>query len=141
MLVLAQSDTTVGFLSKEPERINKAKRRPEFQAVIETLPDLRSLKKRIPPKHRPRVRRMRHTSFAISSAYAFRVIDPACRHHRLLSQMGALYSSSANVHNRSFDIDYAMKTADLIVSDERGLAEKKSSKILRLGLNRLRSLR
>lgn len=141
MLFLAQSDTTVGFLSKEPEVINRAKGRRTSQAVIQTFPDFKSLSYRIPKKYRRRVRMMQKTTFVLSTDIAFRVVPFTQAHYKLLAKTGPLFSSSANAAAKTFDMVFAHARADVVVTDYRGLQEKRSSKMLRLGKTRLRSIR
>ena len=141
MLILAQSDTTVGFLSKDPQSINKAKKRPLNQSIIQTLPTLRSLHKRVPKKFRAKVRRSKQTTFILSPSFAFRIVDRDISHHSVLEHFEGLYSSSANENQKKFNRSYAFEQADLIIEDKRGFYEAPPSEMIKLGIKRQRSLR
>lgn len=141
MLILAQTDTTVGFLSTNPQLINAAKKRPLSQDVLLTLAHFANLKYRVPKIHRAMVRRAKKTTFALGTHKAFRIVHDTSPHHQFLARMGGLYSSSANLHQRRFDPVYAYDTCDLIIEDARGLYEAPPSRMLRLGRTKVKSLR
>ena len=141
MLILAQTDTTVGFLSKDPQGINRAKKRPLNQAIIQTLPSLKSLHKRVPKKFRTLVRRSKQTTFTLSPSFSFRIVDSDNSHHSLLEHFQGLYSSSANENKKKFNRSYAFDQADLIIEDKRGLYEAPASEMIKLGIKRQRRLR
>lgn len=141
-LYLAQTDTTAGFLCKDSARINSAKQRPLDTPLIKTCSSFKKLKNlsRVPKHHRNLIRRSKKTTFIFPNGASFRVVtdDP---HHAFLEDFDFLYSSSANINKQSFDIDYAMKTADVIVEDERGFFESAPSTILQLGKQTLKRVR
>ncbi len=143
MLFLAQSDTTVGYLSRTKEEINRAKQRPLDQEVLLTLPDLKRLQdiSRIPKKHRNRVRRARRSTFILPNAISFRVVPKESRHHALLHRYGPLYSSSANKTGERFNETESVKKADIIVKDSRGFFEDSASAIYKLSRTSIRRIR
>jgi len=134
MLFLAQTDTTVGFLSHSSERINRAKQRSHSQKVLQTFPSFKALSHhtRVPLKHRQFVRRSRKTTFVLENGMAFRVVDKASMHSSLLKSMGPVYSSSANVTQKSFNEYDACLQSDIIVKDRRGFFEATASEMFKL---------
>ncbi len=143
MLYLAQSDTTVGYLSKSSERINRAKRRDVNQKVLQTVASFKDLATltRTPPKFRAMIRRAKKSTFVLNNGRSFRVVDKHNLHHGLLKQMGPLYSSSANDTKASFDEALAFKKSDIIVKDRRGFYEAAGSTMYRLSRTSKKRLR
>lgn len=140
-IFLAQTDTTVGFLSQDPQRLREAKGREESKPFLKVFSSLQTLRMqlRIPNAHKRRVRYSRKTTFIVKNQ-AFRyVTDP--EHSRLIDRHGWFYSTSANESGASFDPSFCFDRADWIVEDNRGLSERSSSKIYRLGQKRLKRLR
>ncbi len=141
MLFLAQSDTTVGFLSQEPTPINRAKGRNATQKILQTITSFVDIQGRVPKSHRKGVRRAQKTTFVLPNGYAFRRVDANSLHGRWLRDVGPLYSSSANPTQGAFDSDFAYAKADCVVTDARGLFEGKASRMVRLGKHKTKRLR
>ena len=140
-ILLAQTDTTVGFLSQSAEQLREAKGREESKPFLKVFSSLQSLKTqvRVPNAHKRRVRYAKLTTFIVKDQ-AFRYVsDP--EHARLVERYGWLYSTSANESGSGYDPEFCRERADWIVEDSRGLCERASSKIYRLGLHRLKRLR
>ena len=140
-VLLAQTDTTVGFLSQSAERLETAKMRQEGEFFLKVFSDFKILKQqiRVPVAHRRRVRHARKTTFIVKNQ-AFRYVsDP--EHARLIEPYGWLFSTSANPSGGSYDADYCRGRADWVVEDSRGLKELASSSIYRLGHTRIRRIR
>lgn len=140
-VLLAQTDTTVGFLSQNADRLREAKMRSESKPFLKVFCELRTLQQqhRIPDAHKRLVRYARKTTFIVKNQ-AFRyVTDP--EHARLIGRYGWLYSTSANETGSSYDSDYCSDRADCIIEDERGLAELSPSRIFKLGRHRFLKLR
>lgn len=141
LLFLAQSDTTLGFLSQDASKINSAKGREGQKVLIEadSLATLRTLT-RIPQKHKSMIRRMQKTTFIYPKGQAIRVIkDPL--HLRFLSPMRWLYSSSANPTKESYNLGFAHEQAEVIIQDKRGFFEGKPSKIYKINSHSLKRIR
>ena len=141
-IILAQTDTTVGFLSQSPTALNLAKHRPINQAVLATFASLQCAKQthRIPRIHHHFVRQANKISIILSNKKSFRVVkDPL--HREFLSYFGGLYSTSANRTKESFSLEFALRVADIIALDSRGLYEDKPSTIYRLSRTRKRRTR
>jgi len=141
-LFLAQSDTTVGFLSKDYKLINKTKNRDEETPLIEVFASFSQLKKkiRVPDKIKKRVKRAKKTTFILSNKRSFRVVFESS-HKRFLENFGPMFSSSANEHKKSFDLDFALNSADIVVLDSRGLYESSPSSIIKTNGTKLAKLR
>lgn len=142
LLYLAQSDTTVGFLSQNKERLADSKNRDPNQPFITCTDTLSSLKNfaRAPRKYKNLIRRSAKITFVYPNKKAIRVVKDSL-HVTFLSKIGWAYSSSANLTKKSFDLEFAQQKADIIVQDCRGLFEAAPSAIIRLGKNKKRRLR
>lgn len=141
LLFLAQSDTTLGFLSQDASKINLAKGRKSQKVLIEvdSLATLRAFS-RIPQKHKNIIRRIKKTTFIYPKGQAIRVIkDPL--HLRFLSSMRWFYSSSANPTKESYNPSFAHQKADVIIQDKRGFFEGKPSKIYKINSHSLKRIR
>ncbi|MDE5591374.1 MAG: hypothetical protein K2I63_00225 [Helicobacter sp.] len=133
-IFLAQSDTTIGFLCKDFTRLNHIKGRDVKQNAILTLDSLQKLKNhvRIPNKYKKEIRYLHKSTFIIHKKSYLK--NPGIRlikgkHAEFLSFFEGLYSTSANPHAKSFSLDFALKAAQIVVLDKRGLKELKPSKI------------
>ncbi len=142
MIYLAQTDTTVGLLSRTQKALAEAKGRDPDQPAIACVSSLRKLKKqtRIPPKHRKIIRRSRKTTFVYLTQKAYRVVFDT-EHNQLLGQFDLLYSTSANPHGQPLNIEWAKGVADVIITPPKGFHHRKASKIVKLGRERLWLLR
>ena len=131
-IFLVQTDTTVGFLSKDKEALFKIKPRDKSQSFLMELSSLAELKKltRVYNKHKHMVRRARNVSF-IYKKDAFRVVKDEL-HLNFLRKYKRMYSTSANEHKKSFDRTYAFNNVDIICEDSRGLVEREPSSLYKL---------
>ncbi|GAA7808984.1 hypothetical protein JP0180_12490 [Helicobacter pylori] len=132
LVYLAQSDTTIGLLSKDRKKLNALKNRPKNQSVLIESVDFTTLKSlvRAPNAFKNFIRRSAKTTFIYPNSNAVRVVRG--RHGDFLKRFKTLYSTSANLTQCAYDEEIASKLADVVVSDERGLFESSSSKIFRL---------
>jgi len=87
-----------------------------------------------------RARRNKKTTFVYPNQKAIRVITQK-RHLLFLKKFGWMYSTSANLSGKKFDINFALKNADVIVRDKKGFFEDKVSRIIKLGKKRMLILR
>jgi len=140
-VILAQTDTTVGFLSQSPQRLQQIKMRDTTKPFLKVYADFKTLRKdiRIPPLHKRLVRYSRKTTFVVKDQ-AFRYVDEP-NHSRLIKKYGWLYSTSANESGKNYDETFCQAFSDLIVEDNRGLSEKSASKIFRLTPSKIKQLR
>lgn len=140
-IILAQTDTTVGFLSQNAKRLEEIKSRAGNKPFLKVYAELKVLRHdiRIPPLHKHRVRHSKKTTFVLKNQ-AFRYVsDP--EHARLIHPFRWLYSTSANESGKNFDDSFCRGVSDLIIEDHRGLHEQSASKIFLLNTTHLKQLR
>ncbi len=139
---LAQTDTTVGFLSQDGAKLARIKKRPPNKPFLIALCSFALLQSfvRVPGVHRKRVRRAKKITFIYPNGKALRLVKET-EHYRFLRKFGWMYSTSANESGRSFERSWASKQADIVVEDSRGLYEASPSPLYRLGKKRLKRLR
>ena len=114
---LTQTDTTIGFVSQNAERLTDIKQRPPHKYYIKAVNSLQTLKTftRVPSSHKNRVRRAQKTTFIMPNGHSYRVIkDP--HHLLLLNRLTWAYTTSANLSNAHYDEDFAKKMADVVIS-------------------------
>lgn len=142
LVYLAQTETTVGFLSQNSEALVRTKNRPQgkpFLMSVDSLGTLRSFT-RIPKRHKNRVRRTQKTTFVYPCGLAIRVVKDE-EHLQFLKKFKWSYSTSSNPSGKGFDEVYALEKADVILFTCKGFFESKPSSILKLGKRKLRKLR
>jgi len=142
-LYLTQTDTTVGFVSQDATKIDRAKERLPNKHYIRTVNSLETLKAltRVPQSHKNRLRRAKRTTFVLPNGQSFRVVKGG-RHALLLDRVGWFYSSSANQSGEEYNRDYAQSQAEVWVApldDDKAIGTPSS--IYRLGINRLWKIR
>ena len=141
-VILAQTDTTVGFLSQDAEKLAKIKDRPSHKPFIQSFDSLRTYTQmggRIPNRYKSRLRRSKSTTYVVNNQ-AIRIVNEG-QHHQLLSNYGWLYSTSANEKGKSFEMGFSEKKADLVIEDDRGLFEGTASNIYKIHSKKIRRLR
>lgn len=140
-LILAQTDTTVGFLSQDASRLARAKGREEGKPFLKVFASLKTLQEhtRIPLKYRTWFRHARKTTFVLKNQ-AFRYVSEE-PHSSLISKYGWLYSTSANESGKHFDRRFCEEHSDIIIEDSRGLQEHEPSKIFKLTSTQFKQLR
>jgi tRNA A37 threonylcarbamoyladenosine synthetase subunit TsaC/SUA5/YrdC len=142
LVYLVQTDTTVGFLSQNDEKLATSKQRDKNQAFIKCVDSLKNLQKftRVPKKFKNRVRRSKKTTFIYPDNQAIRVVKDE-KHLKFLKKLTWAYSSSANITKKRFNENYAKQKADIIVEDEKGLFEGTASYMIKIGMQKARRLR
>jgi len=140
-LYLTQTDTTIGFVSQDASKIDKAKKRLPNKHYIRVVNSLETLKSftRVPQKHKNRLRRAKKTTFIMPNGLSFRVVKDT-EHNLLLNRLHWVYSSSANLSGAEYDEKYARDKAEVIVTSsikKNGMA----SKIYRLGQKKMVGVR
>lgn len=140
-LILAQTDTTVGFLSQDESLLARAKGRPENKPFLKVFSLFKQMTQhtRIPLKHRTWVRHAHRTTFVIKNQ-AFRYVAES-EHARLIERYGWLYSTSANESGKGYDPNFCKEKSDLIVKDNAGLYEAAPSSIYSLSISQIKKLR
>ena len=139
---LVQTDTTVGFVSTQADRLSTIKGRPSDKAFVRVTSSFKKLKSlvRVPKYHANRIRRSTKASFVYANNSAIRVVKEG-EHAAFLKGFNWVYSSSANASGNSFDKAFACANSDIIVETKSGLFEGESSSLYRLRRNRLQRLR
>jgi tRNA A37 threonylcarbamoyladenosine synthetase subunit TsaC/SUA5/YrdC len=139
LIYLVQTNTTVGFLSQNLEKLNQIKKRPSNKKFLKVVSEY-SLLPRSPKKHRKRIRRTPNNNTYIINNEAYRVITEP-HHKEFLKKFHWMYSSSANESGKNFDEEFAIKNADVLVVDKRGYFESEPSKIFKINKNKIKRLR
>lgn len=154
-IYLVQTDTTAGFLSANPTRLNQIKSRPFNQAVLIESSSLSALKYlvRVPQKYKNRVRRAKKSTFVYPNGKAVRVITKTSPlplekyrqgswlHAHFLKDFIFLYSTSANLTGKGFEKEWAENVSEVIVLDKRGIYEDSPSHLYKLNNSKLQRKR
>ncbi|WP_309499932.1 Sua5/YciO/YrdC/YwlC family protein [Sulfurovum sp.] len=137
---LTQTDTTIGFVSQNADRLTAVKQRPPHKHYIKAVNTLQTLAKftRVPQKHKNRVRRSQKTTFIMPNKHSYRVIQD--KHHLLLlNRLKWVFTSSANLSNEEYDETFAKEMADVII--EPLIGTRQASHIYKLGTHALKRVR
>jgi len=116
LVFLTQTDTTIGFVSQNAEKLTEIKQRPPHKHYIKAVNSLKTLKTftRVPSSHKNRVRRAKKTTFIMPNTYSYRVIrDP--HHLLLLDRLKWAYTTSANLSDQPYDETFAKESADVVI--------------------------
>lgn len=137
---LTQTDTTIGFVSQNADKLTQIKQRPPHKHYITAVNSLETLKvfTRVPQKYKNRVRRARKTTFVMPNGHSFRLIKD--KHHLLLlDRLKWAYTTSANLSNEAYDESFAREMTDVIIEPIK--ETKQASRIYRLGKYALKRIR
>lgn len=138
-IFLTQTDTTIGFVSQNREKLDTIKNRPKDKSYIIAIDSFKTLKTftRVPKIHKKRLRRAKKTSFIIKNQ-AYRVVLD--KHHLLLlNRLTWAYTTSANFSNQSYNQEFAEDKADIIIYPLKEISNP--SKLYRLTKNKIKKLR
>jgi len=137
---LTQTDTTIGFVSQNAEKLTAIKQRPPHKHYIKAVNSLQTLKHftRVPTVHKNAVRRTKKTTFIMPNGLSYRVVRDT-HHLLLLDRLTWAYTTSANLSNKDYDEDFARKAADVVV--EPLLKIKQASYIFKLGKTTIKRIR
>lgn len=143
LVYLVQTDTTVGFSSSNDEKLSVVKQRPKSKKILHTVDSFKTLQEntRIPKKYRKKVRKAKKTTFIYPNEKSFRVIPKRDKFYSFISKFASLYSTSANLTSKNFEIDFALKNCDIIVYTKDEFSEKSSSSIYILRKNKINKIR
>ena len=137
---LTQTDTTIGFISQNADKLTQIKQRPPYKHYITAVNSQQTLQRftRIPSSHHNRVRRSKKTTFIMPNGYSYRLIRD--KHHLLLlDRLKWAYTTSANLSGSDYDEAFAKQHADVIITPL--IATKQASKIYKLGKTTLKRIR
>ena len=137
---LTSTDTTIGFVSQNSDRLNQIKQRPKDKKFIRALNSLDTLKlmTRVPDIHKKRVRRAQKSTFIIKEE-SLRVIKDE-HHLLLLNRLQWAYTTSANLSGKEYEEAFAVQNADIIIYP-LDLKNTKASQIFKLGTKTIKRLR
>ncbi|HIP55114.1 MAG TPA: hypothetical protein EYH11_06545 [Sulfurimonas autotrophica] len=141
-ILLAQTDTTVGFLSQDATKLSAIKARPNtkpFIVVYKNFQILKNNQKRVPNRQKNRIRRAKKTTFIVKN-FAFRVADDVVN-SSYLRKNSWTYSTSANESGKKFSRAFCEQKADIIIEDNKALFEGKASKLYKLNNKKIKRLR
>ncbi len=141
-IYLAQTDTTVGFLSRDYKKLNKIKKRDLNQKILIEVDSLKTLKNfvRVPEKFKNNVRRSKKITFIYSNKNSYRVVKDN-KHLEFLKKFKWFYSTSANLSGEKFDKKWAFSKANVIVEDKRGFFEGGASKLYKINNHKIKKIR
>ncbi|WP_457746992.1 hypothetical protein [Sulfurimonas sp.] len=140
-IILTQTDTTVGFLSQDAEKLAKIKSRPNTKPFIKVYTSFKALCKdfRVPNKKKNLIRRSKKRTFIVNNQ-AFRVSNYNLN-SQILRRTTWFYSTSANESHKSFDREFCEQKSDIIIEDKNTLFEGQSSLLLKINERKMRRLR
>ena len=140
LIFLTQTDTTIGFVSKNAQKLTEQKLRPPHKHYIKAVNSLKTLSRctRVPSLHKKRLRRSRKTTYIMPNGYAYRVVKSPS-HLLLLDRLEWCYTTSANLSGMAYDQQFAYRAADIIVTPLQG--DRQPSSIYKLGKTTLKRIR
>ncbi|TKI68911.1 Sua5/YciO/YrdC/YwlC family protein [Sulfurimonas crateris] len=141
-VILTQTDTTVGFLSQNAQKLYEIKSRSQTKPFIKVYKDFKSFKQdggRVLKGRKNLVRRSKKTTFIINN-FSFRVAEIKLD-SEILRETPWFYSTSANKSAERFNRDFCESKADIIVEDINSLVEKDSSSLIKINSTKRRKLR
>ncbi len=137
---LTKTDTTIGFVSQDAEKLTQIKQRPPHKHYIKAVNSLKTLKTftRVPQKHKNRVRRSKKTTFIMGNGQSYRLIQD--KHHLLLlNRLKWAYTTSANLSDQPYDEAFTREVADIIIEPLK--QTNLSSSIYNLGKHTIKRIR
>lgn len=141
-VILAQTDTTVGFLSQNSLKLSDIKSRQPSKPFIKVYKNFKALKadkKRVPNAQKNRIRRLKKTTFIVKN-FSFRIAGSSL-HSSFLKQMQWSYSTSANESRKNFSRIFCEEKADIIIEDKNRLFEGKASTLYKINNKKIKRLR
>ena len=141
-MILAQTDTTVGFLSQNAQKLYEIKSRPSSKPFIKVYKNFKTFLQegnRVANSRKNLVRRSKKTTFIIND-FSFRVA-PFVTNSQIFRDASWFYSTSANRSGESFQREFCESKADIIIETEDGLCEKKSSSLIKINARKRRKMR
>ena len=140
--LLTQTDTTVGFLSQNSEKLFEIKardRNKQFLKVYSSFKEFLHSSNRIPNRQKRLVRNSKKTSFIVKNR-AFRISTTSLNSQILRNHMWQ-YSTSANESTKNFNREFCESKADIIIENSDGLHQRNSSSLLKINNKKVRKLR
>ncbi len=141
-IILTQTDTTVGFLSQDKNKLFEIKSRSNkkpFIKVYDSLKTLNSSTCRIPNTQKNLLRRSKKTTFIVKNR-ALRIARTHLNSNVLRNNLWN-YSTSANESGKKFNREFCEEKADIIIENIDGLKEDKSSSLIKINNKKRRKIR
>ena len=141
-VILAQTDTTVGFLSRDNLKLQEIKSRKSNKPFIKVYKNLKSFKedaKRVPNSKKSLLRRSKKTTFIVKNS-AFRIVNDTLS-SSILRNSAWNYSTSANESGKSFDREFCESKADIIIENKDSLYEGNPSSLYKMNSKKMERLR
>jgi tRNA A37 threonylcarbamoyladenosine synthetase subunit TsaC/SUA5/YrdC len=137
---LTQTDTTIGFVSQNADKLTQIKQRPPHKYYIKAVNSLQTLQTftRVPNKHKNRVRRAKKTTFVMPNTHSYRIVQDKY-HLLLLDRLTWAYTTSANLSNQAYDETFAKEVVDVIIEPLN--ITNQASNIYKLGKTSLKRIR
>jgi len=137
---LTQTDTTIGFLSQDANRLTAIKKRAPYKHYIRAVDSLATLKcfTRVPTKYKNSVRRANKTTFIMPNSNSYRVIKDK-QHLLLIGRLKWAYTTSANLSNQKYDENFAREVADIVIEPLK--SKQEASNIYKIGNTTIRRIR
>jgi len=137
---LTKTDTTIGFVSQNAEKLTNIKQRPPHKHYIKAVNSLTTLQgfTRVPTAHKNSVRRAKKATFIMPNGHSYRVVKDK-QHLQLLNRLRWAYTTSANVSNKTYNEVFARKVADIVI--EPLIQREQASKIYKLGRRNMKRIR
>jgi tRNA A37 threonylcarbamoyladenosine synthetase subunit TsaC/SUA5/YrdC len=130
-VILTQTDTTVGFLSQDANKLYEIKSRERTKPFIKVYQDFQgflSENNRVPHPFKSQIRRAKKTTFIVKNR-AFRIAHPPL-HSQILRNSSWYFSSSANEASKKFQREFCENKADIIIEDIHRLQENNPSALI-----------
>jgi tRNA A37 threonylcarbamoyladenosine synthetase subunit TsaC/SUA5/YrdC len=143
LIYLVQTDTTVGFLSSDNEKLSLIKGRDKNKKILQVVDSFKTLQKytRVPKSKKKFIRRSKLATYIYPNGCAFRVIDKNSSHHNFVNKFKCLYSTSANITGENFNKKFTYEKSEIILYEKKGFSQKSSSSIYKLTNGKLRKFR
>lgn len=141
-IILAQTDTTVGFLSQDEQQLFEIKSRKQSNPFLKVYTTFHALKEdslRVPKNRRAQIRRSKKTTFIVKNQ-AFRVTQHTIN-SEVIKSYRWLYSTSANESGKHFERGFCELKADIIIEDRNSLKERAPSSLLKINAKKVKKLR
>lgn len=137
---LTQTDTTIGFVSQNTDKLTAIKQRPPDKYYIKAVNNLHTLQTftRVPSSQKNRVRRSTKTTFIMPNGHSYRIIQD--KHHLLLlDRLKWAYTTSANLSGHNYDENFAKEMADIVIEPLQ--ENKQASNIYKIGKQSIKRIR
>ena len=137
---LTQTDTTIGFVSQNADKLTAIKQRPPHKHYIKAVNSLATLKTftRVPSSQKNRIRRSTKTTFILPDGHSYRLIQD--KHHLLLlNRLQWAYTTSANLSDHDYDEKFAKEMSDVIIEPLK--QNSQASNIYKLGKQTIKRIR